>query len=135
MSDSEKPIEQLRAEERVVNEVVPHAVDVRIDHQRIDKTQNQHHPERCVGVEEEESQEISEMKQARHCRDRIPARVREEPGVCCGPLYSNKFRGHFEKIGGIASFATEKLLASFEDCQCRCYTPKLAAPCSRFNQN
>ena len=32
LRDSKEPIEQTRAEERVVNEIVPHPVDVRVDH-------------------------------------------------------------------------------------------------------
>src|SRR5207249_1268552 len=44
LRDCKQTIQQFRAEERVVNEVVPHAVDVRIDHQRIHETEDQHYP-------------------------------------------------------------------------------------------
>jgi hypothetical protein len=46
LGDSKKAIEKLRAEERVMNEVVPDAVDVRIQHERINKPENQHQPQR-----------------------------------------------------------------------------------------
>jgi hypothetical protein len=48
-----------------------------------------------VRVKEEESQEIGEMKQARCSWDGVPARVREEPGICRGTLYADDVgRGH-----------------------------------------
>jgi hypothetical protein len=48
-----------------------------------------------VRVEEEESQEISEMKQTRRSWERVPARVREEPRSCRGTLYADGIgRGH-----------------------------------------
>ena len=95
LRNSKEPIEQFRAEERVVNEVVPYAVDVGIDHQRVNESKDQHYPERRVRVKEEESQEISEMKQARRSWDRVPARVREEPGSCRGTLDADGVgRGH-----------------------------------------
>jgi len=62
LCDAENAIQRLRAEEWVVNEVVPHPVDVRIDHQRVDEPQNQHQPQRCMGIEEKQSNEISQMK-------------------------------------------------------------------------
>ena len=46
LRDSKQSIEQLRAEKRVMNEIVPHPVDVRIHHQRINEPENQHHPQR-----------------------------------------------------------------------------------------
>ena len=78
-----------------MNEVVPYAVDVGIDHQRVNESKDQHDPERRVRVKEEESQEISEMKQARRSWDRVPARVREELGSCRRTLYADGVgRGH-----------------------------------------
>ena len=53
LCNSKKAIQALGAEEGVVNEVVPHPVDVRIDHQRINEPENQHHPQRRVRVKEE----------------------------------------------------------------------------------
>ena len=78
-----------------MNKIVSNTVDVRVDHQRVNESENQHYPERGVRVKEEESQEISEMKQARRSRDRVPTRVRKEPGSCRGPLDADGFgRGH-----------------------------------------
>jgi hypothetical protein len=78
LSDSKKAIKQLRAEEWVVNEIVAHTVDVRVDHERINEAENQHDPERRVQVEKEQPEEIREMKKARQRRHGVPARVREE---------------------------------------------------------
>src|SRR6266511_608523 len=95
LRDSKEPIEQFRAKERVMNKIVPNPVDVRVDHQRVNESKDQHYPERRVRVKKEESQEISEMKQARRSWDRVPARVREEPGSCRGTLYPDGVgRGH-----------------------------------------
>ncbi len=95
-----------------MDEVVPYAVDVGIDHQRVNESKDQHDPERRVRVKEEESQEISEMKQARRSWDRVPARVREEPGSCRRTLYADgvgrghNFLGNLPTIyfGGSATF-------------------------------
>ena len=62
LCDSKNAIQSLGAEERIVNEVVPHPVDVRIDHQRINEPENQHQPQRCMRIEEKQSNEISQMK-------------------------------------------------------------------------
>src|SRR5881397_2431906 len=78
LSNSEEAIEQFRAEEGVMNQIVPDAVDVRVDHQRVNESKDQHYPERRVRVKEEESKEISEMKESRRSRDRVPACVREQ---------------------------------------------------------
>lgn len=94
LSDSKEPIEQFRAEEWVMNKIVPNAVDVGVDHQRVNESKDQHYPERRVRVKEEESQEISEMKQGRHSWNRVPARVREEPGSCRRTLYADGIGGH-----------------------------------------
>jgi hypothetical protein len=40
LCDSKNAIQRLGAEERIVNEVVPHPVDVRIDHQGINEPQD-----------------------------------------------------------------------------------------------
>ena len=65
LGDPKKPIEELRTEERVMNEVVTDAVDVGVDHQRINESQDQHDPERRVREKEVEAEQIGEMKQAR----------------------------------------------------------------------
>ena len=54
LRDAEKAIQKRRSKERVVNEIVSDAVDVRVDHQRVDEAEDEHHPERRVRVEEEE---------------------------------------------------------------------------------
>jgi hypothetical protein len=54
-----------------------------------------------VRVKKEESQEISEMKQARRSRDRIPAGVREEPGSCRGTLYPDGVGRSHDFLGGL----------------------------------
>jgi len=113
LCDAKNAIQGIGAEERIVNEVVPHPVDVRIDHQRVDKPQNQHQPQRCMGIEKKQSNEISQMEQASQRGNDIPARMLEQPGICGRPLYSNSFGIHFEKIGGSKNFAMEQLLASF----------------------
>ena len=78
-----------------MDKVVPNAVDIRVDHQRVNESEDQHYPKGRVRVKEEESQEISEMKQARRSWDRVPARVREEPGICRGTLDADDVgRGH-----------------------------------------
>src|SRR6187551_2174823 len=79
LCDSKNAIESLGTEERIVNEVVPHPVDVRIDHQ----------PKRCMRIEKKQSNEISQMKYAGQRGDGIPARMREQPGICRRPFYSN----------------------------------------------
>ena len=61
-----------------MNEVVTDAVDVRIDHQRINESEDQHDPERRVRIQKEEREEIREMEQTRERRDDIPARVGEK---------------------------------------------------------
>ena len=78
LHDPEKPVEKRRAKERVVNEVVTDAVDVCVDHQRINEAEDQHHPQRGARIKEEERKKVSEMKQAGQRRDRVPPRVGED---------------------------------------------------------
>src|SRR5205823_13241608 len=59
---SKNAIQSLGAKERIVNEVVPHSVDVRIHHQRVNESENQHHPRRRMRIEEKQSNEVSQMK-------------------------------------------------------------------------
>ena len=79
LCDSKQPIEQFQAEERIVNEIVPHPIDVRVDHQRINEPENQHRPQRRVRKHKIQPKKISEMEKTRGRRDGIPARVREKP--------------------------------------------------------
>jgi len=62
LCDSENAIHDPGPEEWIVNEVVPYPVNVRIDHQRVDEPQNQHQPQRCMRIQEKQSNEISQMK-------------------------------------------------------------------------
>ena len=61
-----------------MNEIVPHPVDVRVHHQRINEPENQHHPQRRVRKQKVEAEKISEMKKPRRGWNGVPARVREE---------------------------------------------------------
>ncbi len=94
LSDSKKAIEKLRSEKRVMNEVVPDAIDVRIHHQRINEPKNQHHPKRRVRKQKVEAEKISEMKKPRRGWNCIPACVREELGVRRSTFYSDRVSGH-----------------------------------------
>ncbi len=60
--DTEEAIQQRRAKERVVDEVVRDTVDVRIDHERIDEAETQHDPERCMRVEQEHAEKQARWK-------------------------------------------------------------------------
>ena len=77
LGDSKEAIEQLRAKEGVVNEIVSDPIDVCVDHQRVNKSEDQHHPKRDVRIKEEQAQEIGEMKKTRRGGDGVPARVRK----------------------------------------------------------
>src|SRR5438093_10341276 len=74
LSDSKKAIEKLRSEKRVMNEVVPDAIDVRIHHQRVKEPENEHHPQRRVRKQKVEPEKIREMKKPRrgwNCIQRV----------------------------------------------------------------
>jgi hypothetical protein len=65
LCDSKNPIQSVRTEERIVNEVVSHPVDIRIDHQRINEPENQHHPQRRMRIKEKQSNEINQGRSIR----------------------------------------------------------------------
>src|SRR4029077_20198339 len=94
LSDSKKAIEQLRAEKRVMNEVVPHPVDVRIHHQRINESENQHHPQRGMRKQKVKREKIYEMKKPRRGWNSIPACVCEELGIRARAFYSDRVSRH-----------------------------------------
>src|SRR5258708_13444922 len=94
LRDSKKAIEKLRSEKRVVNEVVPDAIDVRIHHQRVNEPENQHHPQRRVRKQKVEPQKVSEMEKPRTGWNAIPACVREELGIGGRAFYSDPFSTH-----------------------------------------
>src|SRR2546423_2744085 len=94
LSDSKKAIEKLRSEKRVMNEVVPDAIDVRIHQQRVNEPENQHHPQRRVRKQKVEPEKIREMKKPRSGWNRIPACVREELGIRRRAFYSDRVSSH-----------------------------------------
>ena len=77
-----------------MNEVVPDAIDVRIHHQRINKPENQHHPQRRVRKQKVEPEKIREMKKSRRGWNCIPACVREELGIRGRAFYSDRVSSH-----------------------------------------
>src|SRR5213080_2813664 len=94
LSDSKKAIKKLRAEKRVMNEVVPHPIDVRIHHQRINEPENQHHRQRRVRKQKIKSKKVNEMKQPGGRRQSIPECVREKLRVCRSAFYANHVSTH-----------------------------------------
>ncbi len=58
-----------------MNEVVSHAVNVRVDHERIEEAKNEHNPERGVLVEEEHREEERQVKKAGESGQGVPPRV------------------------------------------------------------
>ena len=61
-----------------MNKIVPNTVDVRVDHQRVNESKDQHYPERCMRVKEEQPQKICEVQKAGQRGNGVPACVREE---------------------------------------------------------
>src|SRR6266403_4807370 len=86
LRDSKKAVQNFGAEKWVVDEVVTNAIDVGVHHQRVDETENQHHPERRVRIQKEEPEKIGEVKKAGRCREHVPTRVREQSRIGRGPL-------------------------------------------------
>ena len=78
LANAKQAVQQGRAEKRVVNKIVADAIDIGVDHQRVDQPQNQHHPQRRAREKQEECEKIGEMKKTRQRWHRVPARVREE---------------------------------------------------------
>ncbi len=77
-----------------MNEVVPDAIDVRIHHQRVNESENQHYPQRRVRKQKVEPEKIREMKKPRRGWNGIPARVREELGPRDRAFYSDRVSSH-----------------------------------------
>src|SRR5437016_1460751 len=112
LSDSKKAIEKLRSEKRVMNEVVPDAIDVRIHHQRVNEPENQHHPQRRVRKQKVERQKVSEMEKPRSGWNGIPACVREELGIGGRAFYSDRVSSHGPiGLGGPGTLADNRDLA------------------------
>lgn len=79
-----------------MNEVVRETVDIRIDHQRINKAQDDHDPQRCVREEEEKCDEKCEMKKTTQRRQKVPARVSEQLGGGLWSFYDDWIGIHLE---------------------------------------
>ena len=94
LNDAKKAIQKLGTEKRIVNEVMSDAVDVGIDHESVNESQNEHDPERRAREKEEESKEVGEMEKARAYRDGIPTGVGKQLRVGGGPVYSDGVSGH-----------------------------------------
>ena len=94
LRDSKQAIEQLRAEKRVMNEVVPHPVDVRIHHQRVNEPENQHNPQRRMRKQKVQPEKVREMEKPRSGWNGIPTRVREELGIRDRAFYSDRVCSH-----------------------------------------
>src|SRR5215471_2912911 len=90
----EQTIQQLRSEERIMNKIVPHPVDVRIYHQRINEPENQHHPQRRMRKQKVQPEKIREMKKPRRYWNSIPACVCEELGIRRRAFYSDRVSSH-----------------------------------------
>src|ERR1700736_6918014 len=81
LGDSKKAVQDFGTEKWIVNEIMGGAVDVRVDHQRINEAEDQHHPERRIGIQKEQPEKVGEMKKSGQSRQRVPARVRENARV------------------------------------------------------
>src|SRR5205814_9777169 len=89
--DTEQAIEQRRTEVRIVNEIVGNTVDVPGNADRIDKTENEHHPKRDARKKKEHAEEVSAVQKGGGNRDCVPPRVRKDSGVRCGALGNYEF--------------------------------------------
>ena len=61
-------------------------IDVPRNADRINKTENQHDPERYAREKVKHAEEVDAVQNASRERDDIPACVREDPGICLRPL-------------------------------------------------
>ena len=74
-----------------MNEIVGDAVDVPRNADRIDKTQNQHDPERNARKKIEHAEEVRAVQECCTDRDRVPARVRKDAGIGLGAFDTYEF--------------------------------------------
>ena len=74
-----------------MNEVVGYAVDVPRNADRINKTENQHDPERHAREKVKHAEEVDAVQNARRDRDNVPACVRKESGICLRTLDRDQF--------------------------------------------
>ena len=95
-----------------MNEVVPDPVDVRIHHQRINESENQHHPQRGMRKQKVEPDKIREMKKPRRGWNSIPARVCEDLGIRARAFYSDRVSSHGSiEFGRPDTLADNRILA------------------------
>ena len=108
LDDSEKAIQQRRTEKWIVNEVVPDAIDVGVHHQRINESQTEHDPKRCVREKEEEREEIREVEKTGQRRHDIPACVRKNFRIGSGAFDIQRINVHLVaqvKVGALVLIA------------------------------
>jgi hypothetical protein len=112
LRDSKQAIEQLRAEKRVMNEVVPHPVDVRIHHQASKRTRESASPTAAHAETKSRARKDTRDEKAPPRWNGIPACVREELGIRGRAFYSDRVSSHglFES-GRPDTFADNRLLA------------------------
>lgn len=89
LGNAKEAVQYWGAEKWIVNEVVADAIDVGIDHQRIDEPEDEHDPEWRNREQKEESEEVGQMEKTGQSRDRIPTGVREQLRVRHRPFYSD----------------------------------------------
>ena len=69
-----------------MNEVMGYAVDVPRNADRINKTENQHDPERDAREKVKHAEEVDAVQNACRQRDDVPACVRKDAGICLRTL-------------------------------------------------
>ena len=74
-----------------MNEIVRDAVDVPRNAYRIDKTENEHHPQRQAREKIKHPEKVNTVHQGGGNRQRVPARVRKDLGISRRPLYRSQF--------------------------------------------
>ena len=55
-------VHPVRPKERIMNEVVSNAIDIGVDHECVDETDNQHHPERGEREKKIHRQKVEKVK-------------------------------------------------------------------------
>ncbi len=74
-----------------MNKVVRYAVDVPRNADRVDETENEHHPKGDTGKKIEHAEEISAVEKGGENRDCVQARVRKNPGTSRGTFDNCEF--------------------------------------------
>src|ERR1700736_85638 len=86
LCDSKKAVHDFGTEKWIVNEIMADAVDVRVNHQRINEAEDQHHTERRVGIQKEQPEKVSEMKKSGGRGQHVPAGVRKNARARVGSV-------------------------------------------------